>query len=128
MKRIFPRLALVLVLLSVPSLAAALEVEEGVITTQVSDRAPVDAVESYSATVEKLYCFTRITGAEEDTAIYHVWKRNGEEMARVELGVRSSDWRTWSSKNLLPEWTGEWTVEVLDTQGNLLATIPFSLI
>lgn len=121
-------LLIAVVLLSgTPVLAADLSVAQGVITTQVVDRAPVDAVETYPASVGKLYCFTRIVGAAEPTTITQVWYRGDREMARVELPVRSSDWRTWSSKRILPSWSGDWRVEVLDAAGKVLQTIPFTL-
>ena len=107
--------------------AAEIQVEQGVITTGIMDRNPVDVQESYPSAVGRLLCFTRITGADGDTVIYHVWYRGGKEMSRVELPVRSVDWRTWSSKTILPEWKGEWKVDVLDAQGKTLKTIHFSL-
>lgn len=113
--------------LSLPVSALALEVAEGVITSQVSDRKPVDSLTSYSADIGKLYCFTHIVGAESDSKVTHVWYRGDEEMARVDLAVRSDNWRTWSSKTLLPEWTGDWRVDVLDADGTVLRTIAFTL-
>ncbi len=121
-------IAVLALVLALPGVAAALEVTEGVITTQVANRAPVDSVENYPASAGRLYCFTRIVGAAENTTVTHVWYRGDQEMARIELSVRSGDWRTWSSKTILPEWTGEWRVEVVDSQGQVLKTIPFSLI
>ena len=127
MKRLSLLVFVFVALLGLPAYGAALEVAEGVITTQISDRNPVDSVESYSASVGRLYCFTRITGAEGDSKVTHVWYRGDAEMARIDLAVRSNNWRTWSSKALLPEWTGNWRVDVLDADGNLLRTIPFTL-
>ncbi len=105
----------------------AVEVEEALVTAGIVDRMPAEVLESYPVTVEKLYCFTRITGAVGETSVIHVWYHEEEEMARVELPVRSPDWRTWSSKTILPSWTGDWKVEILDSEENLLATVPFSL-
>ncbi len=113
--------------LLLPLSAFALEVSEGAITTQVVERAPVDAISSIPATTGKLYCFTRITGGSNDKVV-HVWRYEGTEMARVELSVRSANWRTWSSKTILPEWKGAWSVDVLDTSGAKLTTIPFTLL
>jgi hypothetical protein len=125
------RLSLLLILLSLmvatPVLAQTLNVAEGVITTRIVHHQPASQSQSYPASVGKLYCFTRITGAKGDTTITHVWYHDGKEMARVNLPVHSSNWRTWSSKHILPGWTGKWKVEVLDAQGNLLKTIPFTL-
>ena len=78
--------------------------------------------EVFPATTERLWCRTRITGAAEPTMIAHVWYHRGQTVARVELHVGSADWRTVSSKNLLPEWTGPWEVRVVDADGNLLGS------
>jgi hypothetical protein len=109
-----------------PGICMAAEVTEAVITTGISERRPVDAGETFPASVGRLYCFTELTGA-ADGKITHVWYREGQEMARIELPVSSSHWRTWSSKTLLPEWTGKWEVQILDGSGNLLKIIPFTL-
>lgn len=118
---------ILLMLCCLPAAALALEVSEAVITTQVSDRAPVDAIQTYPASVERLYCFTRVTGAGEETSIAHVWYLRGIEMSRIELPVRSGDWRTWSSKTIFPGSAGDWRVDVLDAEGKLLKTVVFTL-
>jgi hypothetical protein len=48
-------------------------------------------------------------------------------MSRIELPVRSSDWRTWSSKTIFPGSAGEWKVDVLDAEGALLKSVSFRL-
>ena len=69
----------------------------------------------------------QIVGAQEDTEITHVWYYQDSELARVTLPVRSSNWRTYSSKRFLPQWAGKWVVVVLDEEQNEIATIPFLL-
>ncbi|NOQ42403.1 MAG: DUF2914 domain-containing protein, partial [Desulfuromusa sp.] len=107
--------------------AADLKVVDGTITSAIVNQMPVDKIESYRADFGKLYCFTRIVGAPGDTEITHVWYFQENELARVTLPVRSSDWRTYSSKRFLPQWAGEWSVVVLDGEQNEIATIPFRL-
>jgi hypothetical protein len=68
-----------------------------------------------------------VVGAEEDTWITHVWYFENKELARVRLDVSSSDWRTWSSKRIMPQWKGLWRVEVLDATGQPLLIVPFSI-
>ena len=109
------------------SAAARVTVAEGVIATQVVDRTPVAVAEIFPPAVGTLYCYTRLVGAVEATAVTHVWFRGDEEVARVELPVHSGDWRTWSSKQILPAWTGAWRIEVRDAGGGVLQTIPFSI-
>ena len=116
-----------LMLCCLPTAVLALEVSEAVITTQVSDRAPVDAIQAYPASVERLFCFTRVTGAAEDTSITHVWYLHGVVMSRIELPVRSGDWRTWSQKTIFPGSSGDWKVDVLGPEGKLLKSISFTL-
>lgn len=123
MKRL--SLFLCLLLLLVPMLAWALEVSEASLTTGIQDRMPVDQVDSLPPGVTTLYCFTRVVGAAEETTVQHVWFRNGVEVARVELPVRSINWRTWSSKKIPADWTGEWKVEIQDKFGEVLTTLPF---
>ena len=126
MKKIF--LLLVLLVMSVSFVCATdLKVADGTITTAIENQMPVDQIESYPADFGKLYCFTRIVGAQEDTEITHVWYYRGDEMARVTLAVRSADWRTYSSKRFLPQWAGEWKVVVLDNEQNEIAAFPFVL-
>jgi hypothetical protein len=109
-----------------PSLA--IDAVDAVITTAVFGREPVDMVEVFPRQNGQLYCFTRITGAEEPVKVYHDWYRGEQLMSRVELPVNSSSWRTWSAKQLLEDWPGEWHVEVLDESGNLLKRVDFQLL
>ncbi len=124
MKTIFVFLFL---LLSGVGAASALDVADGVITTQVEGHRPVDSVHRWPAASGPLYCFTRIIGVDEPTPIFHVWYRGAQEMARIELRVRNSPWNTWSVKALEAGWAGDWRVEVVDASGRVLRTIPFTL-
>jgi hypothetical protein len=105
----------------------AFEVADVVITTAVVDREPVDKVEVFPIQNGKLYCFTRIVGADEPTLVYHAWYRGEQLMSRVELPVNSSHWRTWSAKRFLADQPGEWRVEIQDVDGNVLRKVGFVL-
>lgn len=117
--------ATVLVLVSCVA-ALALEVVDVSITTQIVNQQPLNSLNTVPAHVDKVYCFTRIVGATEDTWVTHVWYCEDKELARVQLPVNSFNWRTWSSKRILPHWKGAWRVEVLDADGQLLLIVPFS--
>ena len=121
------RSLLLVLLMAFPLSAFALSAGKAVITTKVSDRAPVDQVEVYPAQTGKLYCFTLIEGATEETSVDHVWLYEGKEMARVTLPVRSAKWRTYSSKKLVPEWKGAWQVQVVDAAETKIAEVPFKV-
>ncbi len=123
------KLLLLVVLLFWGLSAEAVEIKvlDSVITTAIKNQLPVDHIEVYPAGHGKLFCFTRIIGAREETHVTHVWYYQDDELARVSLSVGSADWRTYSSKRFLPQWVGQWRVEVLDENGHELVTVPFEL-
>ncbi len=100
---------------------------EAQLCTDVQERMPVGAAESFSAEVGKVCLWCKVMGAADTTSIKHVWSYQGKEMSVVELPVKSSSWRTWSCKTILPEWTGNWEVKVLDSQGAVLKSAAFTI-
>lgn len=126
------RAALSLVPMAVIGLAlpgavgAQVSVEESAVALAVVDRQPEGADSTFTADVGRLYCWTRVEGA-EGTTIHHVWFHGDEEMADVALNIGGSPWRTWSNKAIVADWTGAWRVEVRDATGNVLETIRFTI-
>ena len=132
LSRLIILLALVSVFLFLPGVtqaqeAAPLDVAVAAICQDVVDREPVDAGVSFAASVGTLYCFTKITGAQEATQITHVWYFGAEERARVDLDVTSATWRTWSSKIIQTHEIGSWRVDVLDPAGTVLKELKFEI-
>jgi hypothetical protein len=97
------------------------------ICKDVVDREPVDSGNSFTADVGKLYCFTKIMGAESPTHVTHVWYFDGTERARVDLAVNAASWRTFSSKIIQAHELGAWRVDVLDADGNVLKSLDFEV-
>jgi hypothetical protein len=112
---------------AVAQAAPSLEVAVAAICQDVVDREPVDAGVSFSASVGTLYCFTKITGAQNPTKVTHVWYFGAEERARVELDVNSANWRTWSSKIIQAHEIGSWRVDVLNEAGTVLKQLQFEI-
>ncbi len=117
------------VVLAVPALAWAgsLQVQDVAVGTGVSDRVPTGISTYFDSSVGKLYAFTRITGAEEEIRVYHQWYYGDVLVADVPLSVRSGDWRTWSTKNVQPDWTGDWRLVVVSDDGTVLGSIKFAV-
>jgi hypothetical protein len=107
--------------------AAQLEVSVAAICRDVVDREPDGYGTSFPVSVGKLYCFTKITGAQSPTQITHVWLFDGNERARIDLAVNSSNWRTYSSKIIQPHELGTWRVDVLDSGGKILKRLEFEV-
>ena len=108
-------------------MAPELEVSVAAICKDVVDHEPVDSGISFPATVGKLYCFSKITGAQSPTHVTHVWSFDGTERARVDLAVNAISWRTFSSKIIQEHELGAWRVEILDAAGNVLKTLDFEV-
>jgi hypothetical protein len=97
------------------------------ICTEIQDREPVEAGDTFPATVGKLYCHTLVEGCEDSTMVTHVWYYGEEKMAEVTLPVASPRWRTWSSKQILESWTGDWHVDILGEDGTALTSTSFQI-
>jgi hypothetical protein len=93
----------------------------------VVDRVPVGTGVDFIASVGRLYCFTRITGAKTPTTVTHVWYFGESERARVTLSVGSASWRTKSSKKIQPREIGSWRVDVVGPDGAILKTLLFAI-
>lgn len=133
MKQLITLTAVLLIALPVAGLAQEEAAEKPNLTieselgTGVEERMPVGTADSFDADVEQVYCWCRVKGAADTTLVKHVWFYEGKEMASVELPVKSASWRTWSSKKILPEWTGQWTVKIIDAAGNELESNSFRI-
>jgi hypothetical protein len=131
MKRIYTQSPIAFLLISLcfflaipaQALASDLEVESAAICANVIDREPVGTGRTFNIAVGKLYCFTKIVGAETPTTITHVWYYGDTERARIKLSVRSMSWRTQSSKIIQAHEVGSWHVDVLGPSGKILRTI-----
>jgi len=106
---------------------SSIEVTVAVICRNVVDREPVDVGNSFGASVSKLHCFTKIIGAQNPIKISHVWYFGDTERARVNLSVKSSSWRTKSSKKIQSHEIGDWHVDVLGPEDKVLRTLQFEI-
>ena len=88
-------------------------------TTAIQDREPVDELDALTNNVNKLYFFTDLRGL-TGQEITHQWWHEDELIAEVHFRVGGPRWRVWSSKTLLPSWTGQWRVAVVDGEGQVI--------
>lgn len=107
----------------------SLTVAEMSITTRIVRGNPVDSVQCISSSaLHELYCFTKIAAPDDgEREIVHVWYRNDEKISRFLLPVRGTSWRTYSKKLITKGMAGDWRVDVLDSDGNLLKSTKFRL-
>lgn len=98
-----------------------------VICKEVKDLSPVCESEVFPADVKKLYCFTRVTGANKKNKIKHIWYYQDKKLADITLSIKSPDFRTYSRKKIKPYQKGKWRVEVMGLDGINLATLNFTI-
>jgi hypothetical protein len=120
-----------LLFLSITAFAGepALKVTEMAVTTKIVKGNPVDAVWRISfSSVGKLYCFTRVVNpGGEETVIKHAWYKDGQPVRENVLPIRGAKWRTWSKRPVDRSSVGEWRVDALDSEGNLLRSVKFRI-
>lgn len=105
--------------------ATAGEVSRAMFTTSVQDREPAIAVDSINSNAfSSITFFTELNDLEGHN-VTHQWSYDGNVMFEKSFEVNGSRWRVWTSKTLLSEWTGTWTVNVLDDDRSVLASRTF---
>lgn len=104
---------------------STIEVARMVLCEGVENREPMNASTDFSPDVSQVYCFTEIKNAPGPTTITHRWFHGEDLMAEVPLMVHGERYRTWSSKQIVPQATGEWRVVVVDESGSSLGEITF---
>ena len=100
-------------------------VARAIFTSAIVDREPVDNLTAVSGGAQRVFFFTDLREL-AGQIVTHRWEYNGKVMAEVTFKVgNGARWRVYSSKNLLPEWTGQWTVVVSNESGWPLDTSIF---
>ena len=94
---------------------------------EIKDRTPLNIIEELDNSFGKIYFFTNIRNL-QGQSIRHRWIYKNKVMAEVELEINGPRWRVWSSKNLWPTWLGEWSVEVLNANSEVLYKKEFNYI
>jgi len=105
--------------------ATAGEVTRAVFTTGIENREPVSTIDSVdSSTLRSISFFTELQDMSGQT-VTHQWTHQDKVMFEKTFEVKADRWRVWTSKTLIPAWSGTWTVNVLDKDRTLLASKSF---
>lgn len=100
-------------------------VARAIFTSAIADREPTDDLSTVTTDTQRVFFFSDLRGL-AGQIVTHRWEYNGNVMAEVTFKVGAgARWRVYSSKNLLPEWTGQWTVVVSNESGSPLKTSAF---
>ena len=105
--------------------AYAGEVSRAIFTVGIDNHEPVSDVSSInSESFTSISFFTELNELDGHN-ITHQWTFNDKIMFEKTFEVKSPRWRVWTSKTLIPSWTGIWTVNVLDEDRSLLSSSSF---
>ncbi|MFK7885704.1 MAG: DUF2914 domain-containing protein [Gammaproteobacteria bacterium] len=104
-------------------------VTRSIVTSDVADLEPVDNLGANitltNGGYQTVFYFTELRNFTAGN-IVHRWTYNGRVIADVPLRVNGGwRWRTYSSKDLLPGMTGDWSVSVVDGDGRVLGEQKF---
>ncbi len=101
------------------------EVSRALFTVGVDNREPVlmvDSIDSNSYT--SISFFTELNDLDGHN-VTHQWTYADQVMFEKTFEVKGYRWRVWTSKTLIPSWTGTWTVNVLDDDLAVLTSASF---
>lgn len=107
--------------------AMAGEVSRAQFTSNIEQREPFDEIKILGNNINKIYFFSELHELQDQT-VTHRWQFAGKVMAEVSFNVGGPRWRINSSKSLLPAWIGDWTVSVVDGNGNVISEHSFQYI
>ncbi len=127
MKKLYALLTLLMVTLSPLQSANAGEVSRAQFTSAIEQREPIDEIKILSNNINRVYFFSELRNLQGQT-ISHRWQFAGKVMAEISFNVGGPRWRVNSSKALLPGWIGDWSVAVVDEDGNVLLEQSFQYI
>ncbi len=118
-------LALALSLPLASSHAAGGSVENATFTSAISGNAPTDYRQQFSNDTPVVYFYGELLDLKGQT-VSHRWSLEGKQMQVVPIKVTKVRQPAWSKSAMQPEWTGNWTVEVVDKDGNVLRRSNFA--
>jgi hypothetical protein len=96
-------------------------ISQAVFAKSVENRAPIEIVTEVDDSLGKIYFFTNIRNLTGDK-VTHRWLYQDKVKAEISFDIKGKRWRVWSSKNLWHTWTGQWKVEVVNQNNELLLT------
>jgi hypothetical protein len=111
--------------ISVPEGASASIVRRAVVCTSISNHEPTDSLTLVPSSTGKVFFFTEIAGLEGKT-ITHRWIKDGTKVADIRISIASNRYRCHSSRSVSGK-TGDWSVQVLDEDGDQLMERQFTV-
>ena len=105
-----------------------LKLNEIMICRDIYKRNPVKPGIDFINTVDTLFCYTKISNSGLKQQVRHVWFYKNKEITTVKYNIKPSfNYRSWSRKKIMKNQIGEWRVDVIDNNDELLGSINFNV-
>ena len=104
--------------------AAKGSASKSVFTSAVNNHEPADDLKTLDNSHTRIFFYTVLNNLQDQEVTFR-WTYNGVTQAEVKQTPKYPHYRTYTSKELDPSKLGTWTVDVLDSSGNTLATKTF---
>lgn len=107
---------------------ASLKVSKASVCRSIENRMPAGVDQSFYTSDGKIYVWSMIESRQGSSTIHHIYYLEGKKISDVSLDVRSSRWRTWSSKTIASNrFRGKWRVDITTSDGDLLRRLFFEV-
>ena len=125
--RIKLALGLCAILHALPATAQGTQgsVANATFTSAIDDGGPADFRQGFDTNTPVVFYYTEILDLHGQTVI-HRWKLEGKVMQEIRIPVRRQRQAVWSKSTMQPDWTGNWTVEVVNERGEVIEMDNFS--
>lgn len=100
---------------------------QAVMCEELQGYAPVNPAIVFSASRQRVFCFTAFDPVPEKTIIYHKWYRRDSLTATVKLQLNPPRWTTFSNMQLRESDKGPWQVKITDADGNVFHILRYSI-
>lgn len=102
------------------------DVTRFIITSSVIENEPVGTINgiTFDNNIATVYAFSEVNNL-KDSSLYYIWRFNGKDVAKVKINIGGQRWRSHSSKFIQANMQGEWTVELQNGKGEILAANQF---
>ena len=105
-----------------------LKLNEVMICRGVYKRNPIKPGFIFSNNVDSLFCYTKISNKGTKQEIKHLWYYENKLITAVTYNIKTSyNYRSWSKKTILPNQTGNWRVDIIDSKENVLGSRKFEI-
>lgn len=102
------------------------DVTRFIISSSVIEHEPIGNINDiiFDNNIATVYAFSEVNNL-KDSTLYYLWNVDGKDVAKVKVSVGGNRWRSHSSKFIQANMQGEWTVELQNEKGEILATNRF---